>query len=220
MKRTMIHRLGAGIGGALLIAILAIAAVAAQAPAPGTPAARLSVVAPPARTALPPAPSLKRPWMPLAEVKVAARPIAIKPEVTQAQSPTERPPLPTTGSAPAPDRPQFALGSRRLVTPAPPLAPRIPNLLQVAPRKSAPTSSGAGGMPAAAIATPPVCNVDGTTSLPMLAPFTREIPVEIAPPAAPLAFDREPYLQAANAPDDEDAPASSMQTAPGKPHIE
>ena len=54
--------------------------------------------------------------------------------------------------------------------------------------------------------------------LPTLAPFTREIVIEIAPPAAPLALDREPYLQAAGAPDDEDAPARAPD-APGKPRL-
>ena len=54
----------------------------------------------------------------------------------------------------------------------------------------------------------------------MLAPFTREIAVEIAPPAAPLPFDRDPYLQAPGAPDDQDAPAALSIGVPAKPGME
>jgi hypothetical protein len=131
--------------------------------------------------------------------------------------PDEKPPLVSSSATPPPALPQFAQGPRRLVTPAAALTPRIPNLL-VTPRKYAQASPGVGMSPAAAIVTSPVNNVEGTAVLPILAPFTREITIDIAPPAAPLALDREPYLQAAGAPDDEDAPVPAPD-APGKPRV-
>ncbi len=131
--------------------------------------------------------------------------------------PDEKPPLVSSSATPAPALPQFAQGPRRLVTPAAALTPRIPNLL-VTPRKYAQASLNSATSPAAAIVTAPVNNVEGTAVLPILAPFTREITIEIAPPAAPLPFDREPYLQASGAPDDEDAPAPAPD-APGKPRV-
>jgi hypothetical protein len=93
-----------------------------------------------------------------------------------------------------------------LVTPGAALAPRIPDLL-VSSRKNAQGANYAG-QPAAPITTPPVNNLQGTSVLPLLAPMTREIVVEIAPPATPLAFDQAPYVQAPGAEDDEDAPAT------------
>jgi hypothetical protein len=114
----------------------------------------------------------------------------------------------------------MALGPRYLITPAPALTPRIPNLIG-APRKFAQGSPGPGASPAAAISTPPVNNAEGTSTLPMLPPFTRDITVEISPPAAPLPFDREPYLQAPGAPDDEDMPATAPTSgSPTKPHLD
>ncbi|MDB5323978.1 MAG: hypothetical protein JWN40_5609 [Phycisphaerales bacterium] len=139
--------------------------------------------------------------------------------VNAPEAPAEKPPLPSAHAAlPPPALPQFALGPRILVTPAPALAPRIPNLL-VTPRKYAQASANPGTSPAVAIVTAPVNNVEGTAALPMLAPFTRDIVVDIAPPAAPLAFDREPYLQSPDAPDDLDAPAA-ISGAPAKVRLD
>ncbi len=146
------------------------------------------------------------------------------PEQPFAAAAAEKPPLPPINATlPPPAPPQLAQGPRMIVTPAPALpapalAPRIPNLL-VTPRKYAQASSNPGASPAAAISTAPVNNLEGSSALPMLAPFTREIAVEIAPPAAPLPFDREPYLQAPGAPDDDDAPATLTGT-PAKPRME
>jgi hypothetical protein len=119
----------------------------------------------------------------------------------------ELPPLVAGDRMAPPEHPQLVEGARRLVTPAPPLTPRIPNLL-VLPRRSG-RGSNENGQPAAPITTPPVNNVRGTSVLPLLKPYTREIAVEIAPPAKPLAFDRAPYVQAPGAEDDLDAPASA-----------
>src|SRR4051794_5987150 len=77
------------------------------------------------------------------------------------QPPAELPPLPSTAETlPPPGHPQMAQGPRHLITPAPALTPRIPNLI-VAPRKYAQAAAGPGMSPAAAISTPPVNNVEG-----------------------------------------------------------
>jgi hypothetical protein len=158
----------------------------------------------------------KRTWM-LAAL-VTAGSVLAQAAIKDRPLPDEKPPLVSSSATPPPALPQFAQGPRRLVTPAPALTPRIPNLL-VTPRKYAQASLNSGTSPAAPIVTAPVNNVEGTGVLPMLAPFRREITIEIAPPAAPLAFDREPYLQAAGAADDEDAPAAGPADAPGKPRV-
>jgi hypothetical protein len=158
----------------------------------------------------------KRTWM-LAALVTAAGSALAQAAIKDRALPDEKPPLVSSSATPPPALPQFAQGPRRLVTPAPALTPRIPNLL-VMPRKYAQASPGVGISPAAAIVTAAVNNVEGTGVLPMLAPFTREITIEIAPAAAPLALDREPYLQAAGAADDEDAPAAAPD-APGKPRL-
>lgn len=160
----------------------------------------------------------KRTWMLAALVTAAGSMLAQAAIKDQRPLPDEKPPLVSSGATPPPALPQFAEGPRRLVTPAPALTPRIPNLL-VTPRKYAQASLNSGTSPAAPIVTAPVNNVDGTGVLPMLAPFTREIAIEIAPAAAPLALDREPYLQAVGAPDDEDAPASAAADVLGKPRM-
>jgi len=192
------------------VAVVAAAAVAlgedakVAAPVVG-PAARLAVAVPATQPAVYPAPAVKRPWMPAMRIEAKPRkfaPGAVKAPVADA----EKPALVAADVLPAPGRPQMVEGARRLVTPAAALAPRIPDLL-VSPRKNAQGGSYAG-QPAAPITTGPVNNLRGTSELPLLAPFTREIVVEIAPPAAPLAFDRAPYVQAPGVEDDEDAPAT------------
>jgi hypothetical protein len=188
------------------------------------PAARQAVVAPPAmQDVIIQSPSLKHPWLPARDLTISPRALALATVTKAPQPPAEKPPLPATAATlPPPGRPQFALGPRHLIAPAPALTPRIPNLL-VTPRKYAQASVGPGISPAAAISTPPVNNVDGTAALPMLPPFTRDITVEIAPPAAPLPFDRQPYLQAPGAPDDEDMPAAAAATTastPSKPRLD
>jgi hypothetical protein len=145
----------------------------------------------------------------LAVALLGAVTAAVGAPVKAPEATAEKPPLPSADAAlPHPAPPQFALGARILVTPAPALTPRIPNLL-VSPRKYAQASASPGGSPAAAISTAPVNNLDGTSTLPMLSPFTRDIAVEIAPPAVPLPFDREPYVQSPDAPDDLDTPATT-----------
>jgi hypothetical protein len=191
------------------------------APAPAVaPEARLMVVAPPAtQDVITRSPSLKRPWLPAQNLTISPRALALATPAKSPEPPAEKPPLPTTAATlPPPSHPQFAQGPRRLITPTAALTPRIPNLL-VAPRKYAQASAGPGVSPAAAISTPSVNNVDGTATLPMLPPFTRDITVEISPPAAPLPFDREPYVQAPGAPDDEDMPAATSGV-PAKPHLD
>jgi hypothetical protein len=212
----------AAVIAATLAVCSAIGAAETEAPAsPMAPAARQAVVAPPAtQDVIAQSPSLKRPWLPAQNLSISPRALALAAPPKTAEPPAEKPPLPSTAATlPPPGRPQMAQGPRHLITPAPALTPRIPNLI-VAPRKYAQASAGPGVSPAAAISTPPVNNVDGTSTLPMLPPFTRDITVEISPPAAPLPFDREPYLQAPGAPDDQDLPATSPTTGvPAKPHL-
>jgi hypothetical protein len=170
------------------------------------PAARIAVVALPATpTVVAPAPAVRRPWLPPMRVDAKARPLTPG-SVASPVKGTEEPSVLAADVLPAAGPPQLVEGARRLATPSPALAPRIPNLL-VSPRRAAQGSRYAG-QPAAPITTPPVNNVQGTSTLPLLAPLKREIVVEIAPPAAPLPFDRAPYVQAPGADDDADAPAT------------
>ena len=199
--------------------VIASAVALIAATGPTAPAARLQVVAPPAtQDVITPAPSLNRPWPPARDLTIAPRTMALAIAAKTPEQPAEKPPLPATAATlPPPSHPQFAQGPRRLIIPAPALTPRIPNLL-VTPRKYA--QAGTPATPAAAISTPPVTNVDGTATLPVLPPFTRDIAVEISPPAAPLPFDREPFVQAPDAPDDRDMPAVQPTTAPAKPRLD
>lgn len=205
--------------------VMGYTAVGADSPTPASPIAhapRHMVVAPPAaHDVITQSPSLKRPWLPAAQnLAISPRTLVLATPAKAPEPPAEKPPLPSTvATLPPPSRPQFAQGPRHLITPASALTPRIPNLL-VTPRKYAQASAGPGMSPAAAITTPPVNNVDGTATLPMLPPFTRDITVEISPPAAPLPFDREPCLQAPGAPDDEDMPAGQTTAAPAKPRLD
>lgn len=111
-------------------------------------------------------------------------------------------------------------GSRRVVTPASTVTLRLPNLLQTSPKRAMLAPGGNPVVnPAAPISTPPVNNLQGTTALAPLAPFTREISIEVARPPAPLSIDVEPYLQAPNAPDEQDQPAG-MPDLPSLPRLD
>jgi len=206
-----------------LAAIIAamVAVYTAVAGGPVAPAERMTVVAPPAtQDVIIQSRSVQRPLLPARNLAISPRTLALVTPARTPDPPTEKPPLPSTAATlPPPSRPQFAQAPRRLITPAPALTPRIPNLL-VTPRKYAQASPGTPASPAAPITTPPVNNIDGTATLPMLPPFTRDITVEISPPAAPLPFDREPYLQSPDAPDDQDMPATLTTTAPTKPRLD
>jgi hypothetical protein len=172
------------------------------------PAARLAVTTPPtSRPSVEAAPAGRRPLMPAMPVRVEARGSATAKVTAAPTTVEERPALVSGDIMPPPGPPQFVQAARRLVTPAPALAPRIPNLL-VSQRRYAQGASNYGGQPAAPITTSPVNNLQGTSALPLLPPFMRDIAVEIAPPAAPLPFDRAPYVQAPGAEDDADAPAT------------
>jgi hypothetical protein len=114
--------------------------------------------------------------------------------------------------------PRTSAGLSSSPTPAPPLAPRIPNLLTT-PRRSQWATANPIVVPAAAVTTPAVNNTDGTAALPLLAPFTRECPIEIAPTPAPLAVGEEPYVQSPAAPDDSDAPATTTAGTLARPPL-
>lgn len=108
-----------------------------------------------------------------------------------------RPALKPAVDAPSPKAPN---PKRRppLVTP-PPLVLRLPNVLS-SPRKGVAISNPVL-QPAAAVATPPVNNLEGTAAFGPLKPIVRSMPIEIIPPAAPLPFDQAPYVQAPQAAD-------------------
>jgi TolA-binding protein len=84
------------------------------------------------------------------------------------------------------------------------LTPRLPNLLTESYRRSIESRSKSPGQSAAALATPPVNNLDGTETLAPIALTARGIDVEILPTPQPLAFDAEPYVKSPAAPDDRD----------------
>jgi hypothetical protein len=152
-------------------------------------------------------PEVRGAWLPMLAVPAMVRAPHLAPAIKEPAADAKLPPLLNVASA-APGRPEFGQGARILVTPMPAMTPRIPNLLTTQ-RKAAQSSGNPVIAPAAAVMTPPVNNLQGTAELPALPSFAREIQVEIAPLPAPLSFDREPYLQSPEAPDDLDAPANS-----------
>jgi hypothetical protein len=201
---------------------VALAFVAAIALAEGRqgvtvePAAQLAVVTPGAatRSSASILPEHLQSWIPRMEIPIIAR---VPGKVAPVKEPVSAEALPPVYSAAlaAPARVQFEQGARILVTPAPELMPRIPNLLPTN-RRAVRQSPNSTILPAAPVSTPPVCNLDGTPDLPRLRPFAREIQIEIAPLPAMLPFDQAPYLQSAVAPDDADVPASLDLGAPGR----
>ena len=180
------------------------------------PSPSLAVTTPPAttRSSASIVATAHRSWLPVLAVPVAPSKPHTPAPIKEPAAGGKPPPL-ITSALPAPGLPQFVQGPRLLVTPLPAMMPRIPNLL-VTPRKAAQFSPNPTITPAAAVMTPPVNNLDGTAILPALAPFTRDIQIEIAPLPSPLPFDREPYQQSPVAPDDVDPPAKSAD-APGRP---
>jgi len=209
------------IGLSCVIAVASVMARAAEddaARARIAPAARLAVAPPPVKASSIESGRLAQSSRSFgSSVNTAERPIQpAKP--LQLAAANERPALPASGALPPPGQPQFTQGPRRLVTPAAALVPRIPNL-QIAPKRALPAQPNPGGAPALPITTAQVNDLDGSSKLPLLAPFTRDIAIEIAPPALPLAFDQAPYVQVPGAADDEDPPARLPEAAAG-PHIE
>jgi hypothetical protein len=204
-----------------MVASLALATTAIAVADVGTlpPAARLPVPAPATTREVDPEPGLvrRRAYLPPLRLTVAPRPMPTTATVGLAPVADVAPAVVRAADA-LPSRPQFAEPARYAVTPAPALAPRIPNLL-VSSRKAQWSSANPIIVPAAAVQTPAVNNLDGTSALALLPPFVRALPVEIAPPPAPLAVGEEPYVQSPAAPDDADAPAADSPEAPARPAL-
>jgi hypothetical protein len=170
-------------------------------------------LAPSERIAVEPLPSEKpvgsvplpeRVVLPKVLVAAGPRPMPAGLAAPEPAAPAERPAV-LRAEAPAPGRPQFAEGPRQPATPSAVLAPRIPNLVQ-SHRRAMVGSSNPFGAPAAAVNSPAVNDASGTSVLGTLAPFKREIQVEVAPSVTVLPFDEAPYVQVAGAPDEVDAP--------------
>jgi tetratricopeptide (TPR) repeat protein len=98
-----------------------------------------------------------------------------------------------------PAAPRVVPAAGRLpVSPAVGVTLRIPSLLNN-PRR---TATSAAMLPAGPVEFPAVNNPQGSPALAPLPPVARAIPVEIAPPAAPLGIDQAPYLASPAAPDE------------------
>lgn len=153
-------------------------------------------------------------------VRPEPRPLSKRALREAALASTERPPLVSATIAAAPAVPQMVEGSRRPVNAAPSIALRLPNLLQTPPKRAVLAPGGNPVIaPAAPIQTPAVNNLQGTSAFGPLAPFTREIQIEVSTPPAPLPFDAEPYLQVPDMPDDRDTPAT-MPEMPQPPRLD
>jgi hypothetical protein len=198
---------------ALVLAITTIAIAGVTPPLP--PPARLPVPTLPATREVAPGQGIvwRRAYLPPLPLTVAPRPVPTT-SVSLPHAPDVAPAIVRAADA-LPSRPQLAQPARYPVTPSPALAPRIPNLL-VSSRKAQWSSANPIIVPAAAVQTPTVNNLDGTSALALLPPFVRTLPVEIAPAPAPLAVGEGPYVQSPAAPDDQDAPAA-LPDLPARP---
>jgi len=198
-----IERVAAPHGLAVLSPVTPVTAT----PAPATPA---KAVAPA------PTDAAGRPLSPKRLAKLQARGL-IDDSLNAANS--DRPPLASVHATPLPSTPGFAEGPRLVVMPARVNMPvRIPNLLSGSRRQMV-TATNPLMTPALPIGTPTVCNTAGTTELAGLAPFSREIVVEVTAPPKALEFDEAPYIQAPGAEDELDAPAAA-RGAPVRPKME
>jgi len=180
-----------------------------EASASARPATTLPTAVTPAQAAKPAAAPLTGPAgrliTPKRLAKLQARGLIDDPADPSAAA--DRPPLVSLASTPLPSTPAFPEGTRLIVAPIPANMPvRIPNLLS-GPKRQIITAGNPLLTPALPIGTPTVCNLDGTASLAGLAPFKREIVVEVTAPPAALSLDESPYLQAPDASDESDPPA-------------
>lgn len=153
-----------------------------------------------------------RPLSPKRLAKLQARGLIDDPADPSATA--DRPPLASVAPGPLPSAPAFPEGTRLVVTPIPANMPvRIPNLL-AGPKRQIITAANPLLTPALPIGTPTICNLDGTATLAGLAPFTRQIAVEVTAPPAALGLNEAPYLQAPEASDESDPPADRHAIPP------
>lgn len=167
-------------------------------------------------------PQGNRPSMPPMQPRVAIRApksVAVKepakvedlPPVVRTQKSAKRG---ESDSGAAEMRPQFEQPGRIVITAAPGLMPRIPELLPSNRRSR--LSEKQVILTADPVSSAAVANLQGTSELAPLPPLLREMEIEVAPSPGVLPFDKAPYVQSANSPDDEDAPVLGSRGLPGR----